>query len=276
MDDSHVLSMPEELKDEILKVEILHKVHNQINYSVITDSWLQGGSKTRGLQFFYDLKNQGVEELCFAAFSEGYGQVIVSYGCKVTGMKCKIFINKRIIKGKHLITDETKAAIDFGADIIEEGKSYIKMGDLDRMASKYVKDNKDDGINRRYVHIGLFEELYIQRFSENLIEVRKRYNINPTELWVASGVGVIANCVSRAFPGVMINIVQTALPLWKENKESIAKTSEGNYKIWIYKDSNPSLKDCKLPYEAHKIVDSKIWSIANKHMKDGALIWNVA
>lgn len=266
--------MPDEIREQLTKVEITERIHNGINYSVITDAWLQGGSKTRGLQFFYDLKNAGIEELSFAAFSEGYGQVIVSYGCKMTQMKCKIFINKQMIKGQHRMTEETKMAMEMGATIIEKGNSYTKMADLNKAALRYVEECNDPKV--KYVHIGLFEDLYIQRFTENLIEVRKKYNLNPSELWVASGVGVIANCISRAFPGVMINVVQSALPLWKENRESIAKTSGGNYKIWIYKDTNPSNKDAKIPYKAHKVVDSKIWSVAHKNMKEGALIWNVA
>jgi len=274
MDPVESLTMPENIKNQIMKVDIQSRTFNDINYNVVTDSWLEGGSKTRGLQFFYDLKNQSVEELSFAAFSEGYGQVIVSYGCMLTGIKCKIFINKQ-----HKRTAETESAINFGADIIEisaKGGGYIKMSELDRKARKFIEDNKQDGILRRYLHIGLFDEQYIQRFAENLIEVREKYSINPTELWVASGVGVIANCISRAFPNVMINIVQTGLPLWKENKNSIIKSSGGKYKIWTYKDSNPSMNDPKIPYEAHKIVDSKIWAVSHKHMKEGALIWNVA
>lgn len=268
--------MTEQMRKEILYTEVQKKVLKVDNftyhYNVITDSYLKGGAKTRGLQFFFDLKNSGYSEVSFPAFSDGYGQVAVAYASMLVGMKATIFINKKIINGVYSRTTETEKAIQFGANVIElsnPDESYVKSKILEQKAKEYAEKDK----NIRYLNFGLFEEGYIIRFSETLSEVRKIYHLKPSEIWTASGTGTLANAISRAFPGIKINVVLTGFKIWKENVQSIQKTSGNKLKMYQFKSGTRMEKP---PYQAHGTIDYKIWYFASRYMQNNALIWNVA
>lgn len=268
--------MTEEMKKEILYTEVQNRTLKEkgitYNYKVITDSYLKGGAKTRGLQFFFDLKNEGYKEVSFPAFSDGYGQVAVAYASMLVGMKATIFINKKMVDKEYKRAAETDKAIEFGANVIELSNpdgSYVKSAILEQKAKEYATN----GQNIRYLNFGLYEEGYIKRFSETLSEVRKIYHLNPSEIWTASGTGTLANAISRAFPGVPINIVQTGFKIWSENIESIKKTSGNKLQLYQFKSGTRTEKP---PYKCHGAIDYKIWYFASRHMRNGALIWNVA
>lgn len=268
----------------IKEAEIQNLTHrigeNLINYKVITDDKLIGGTKMRGISFFQKMKEEGYQEISFPAYSDGYGQIAVAYISQILGIQAHIFIRKTIWKNKLKETNETQKAKQFGATIhfVDPVQNESTSKTLEKKALEYQsRENAKKKNKVRYVNFGLFEEGYIDSLSENFKIIKDKYNLQPSEIWVASGTGTLAAAISKSFPGVPMNLVKGGFELWIENRESIIKTSENKLKVYSFDYQKiKELNEENIPYKVNKKIDAKIWYFAKDLIKDNALIWNVA
>lgn len=263
-----ILYIPIGMYDKVFKKDFV--ADTEYRYvDVLLDSKLQYGSKIRGAKFFYDIKQEGYDEIVLAGSAEGYAQVTGPYCCNEVGLKCTIFIKKLPQR-----SDATRKGLALNANIIEisDKEKYHKMRDLDKMA--YVYSKKKPRV--KYVQIGLHDKGFIDAVTNNVICLKEKYNIKPTELWIVAGTGTIAAGISQAFPNVPVNLVKVGLDLWKESLEYIEKSSFHKPNIYVapvkFHEKSPE----KSPYEAHANYDDKVWYFAKRYAKDGALIWIIA
>jgi hypothetical protein len=239
---------------------------------VLLDSELKYGSKIRGAKFFYDVKQQGYSEIVVAGSAEGYAQVTAPFCCNEVGLKCTIFIKKLYNR-----TDATRKGLKLGANIIEvPNQGYnnpVRMRDLNVMAQEYAKK---DPKKIKYVEIGLRDEKFIDAVANNVVCLKEKYHLQPTEIWIIAGTGTIAAGISRAFPMIPIHLVKVGLDIWKENIDSIEKSSSQKPIIHVAPVKFHEKSPTPSPYKAHPNYDDKIWYFAKDFAKDGALIWIIA
>ena len=233
---------------------------------VLLDSELQYGSKIRGAKFFYDIKRQGYSEIVVAGSAEGYAQVTGPFCCNEVGLKCTIFIKKLDFR-----TEATKKGLELGANIIEIPNA--RMRDLDNMAKEYASKKPNE---IKYVQIGLFDDKFIDAIANNVVCLKEKYKLQPSELWIVAGTGTIAAGISRAFPFVPVNLVKVGLDIWEENINFIEKSSSQKPIIHVAPFKFHQHSSERSPYKAHPNYDDKIWYFAKKLAKDDALIWIIA
>ena len=128
-----------------------------------------------------------------------------------------------------------------------------------------------DPKKRRLLPIGLEDATVlasIVRVARGLIYNNKP--VVPTEIFVAASSGTLSRGLQAAFPKAMVHAVQTGHSM---SKEQIGRAI-------LHKSPYKSDQKCNEaempPYNSEQFCDSKVWSVAKKHGKRGALIWNVA
>lgn len=220
------------------------------------------GSKTRGLQFFLDIKRRGYQTVVASGTTHGYGQAAIAFGCKQSDLKCVLFVNTEVPR-----THMTQMAIDLGAHV-NEIKPALRNEELNNMAQHYAQTHP----RTLYLPSGLYHKEFIKAFSENIKTIKEKYHLRPKRIWIVAGTGIASLAIGLAFPEAELQIVQVGRPVWTD----ILDDAHISYKIYIYKETrflDPAID--LPPYQSLPNFDAKVWHFVKQYGKPGDLIWNI-
>ena len=105
------------------------------------------------------------------------------------------------------------------------------------------------------------------QFSEHLIDIMRKMDITPSEVWLAAGSGCLANAAKMSWPKAKIN----AVSLGFKHIELLPDIIKHEVMEKPYQEA-----DKPPPFKSAKYYDAKIWRVVEEHAKPDALIWNTA
>lgn len=228
--------------------------------NVIQEHALVTGTKQRGINFFRKMVKEEYDEVVGISSVYGYGQVAVSFCCKMVNVKCTLFVS-------HLrnLTPLSKKAIAFGGNLIEV--ETWKNRELKEEAEKYVQSQIDKGLKVKFLPLGLDDEDFMEYLYQALVKVTG--HIKPSRMWLAVGSGVIIRVLVRIWPNCEFLAVQVGRDIPDYLLEGI------KYTKYVYPASFSQNTLTPPPYESLANYDAKIWYFAKKYGQKGDFIWNV-
>lgn len=266
------------LLPDVSDFDILEKI-KQVNIEeveglkIVQDRSLIYGTKIRGVEFFYKIKELGYKGITTATAAYAPSQIAIAWMCAQAGLKLHMFVSG--CKNK-LITPYTQRAIELGATV-NMGKtigftfrhySRVKIAE-DTLATWLKTENPTDWYT---FATGCAEDGYMQAVVNNLKEVKSKYELNPPEIWIVGVTGLIAACLSQAFPDSVIHCVSISNTIWPD----LFKTK--NYQIHQYPLLNlggiTTEYPFDIPFASTPNFGSKVMFFSGK-MKPGSIIWNV-
>lgn len=224
--------------------------HNEI--SVVRDDLLPGGSKTRFLPFLLG----DAEEIVFGGPFCGGAPVALATIGKQLGRKVTIFYAKRKKLHKRQLQ-----VLGLGGTIYSVPFGY--MSNVQAKARAYAASR-----GALFLPLGFDVPQAEAPFVAAMELVRKQVG-NPDEIWCASGSGMLARCLGKAFPESQIRAVAVGLASrWK------SQAMPGNVRI------EPADVDFSVecqgsaPFPCCPNYDRKAW-VRCVNGKGRRLFWNV-
>lgn len=236
--------------------------HNQMQFTVIQEGVMVGGSKQRMYKGFSNIKER---EIVYAGPNTGMAQVALSIIGKYWGKDVTIFTNSTP-GGSY--TRMTARAARYGAKIMLQADKTI-LGTVENKAKTYCR-----GKNQ-----GKKDDAYCCPFGLDSKELREAWveevkslippDMKPKRMWLATGSGTLVKMLNDVFPDTEFHAVQVG--------KKINPNLLGNKKLFIHPVSlrfEQPTNDLP-PYDSVPEYDAKVWSIMMKEGKDGDYIWNV-
>jgi threonine dehydratase len=215
---------------------------------VVRDDLFLGGTKARFLPVLFEQ----ADEVVYASPAEGGAQTALAHTAAKLGKRATIFVAKRSIPHNRAL--EAKR---LGAKVMQVQHGYLNV--VQARAREYCK------------RTGAF----LAPFGVNLPEAisviaaaAKTTGIQPNEVWCASGSGVLARSLAKAWPNSKRHVVQVGREL---------STSDVAGAI-IHKSALPFQKAIvqRPPFPSDPHYDAKAWAICRvKKGKGIVLFWNV-
>ena len=230
---------------------ITSHVYNKIKFNVFRDDMLIGGSKQRGLIPMLAKIKEPI--IVYAGPPQGYAQIALAYGAKLTHKTVKLYLNK--VKEK---TELTKYAEGFGNVTVYE--KMAPLSDLQKEADLLADHN------HYIINFGMNDTLFIKQFTKSLKKVIK---IQPARIWLVAGSATILNVLYKIFPKTFFNVVQVGKKIWADQ----IKSKRTKLYISDKKFSEPS--SILPPYPSVSTYDAKLWEFFIKYGKNDDYIWNV-
>jgi cysteine synthase len=216
---------------------------------VVRDDLFPGGSKARFLPLLFE----NSDEIVYATPAQGGAQSALAYTAKRLNKRVTLFVAKR--KEPH---ERTRHARSLGARVFQVPCGYLTV--VQARAKKYCKDT-----GATLAPFGLDWPAGI----EKLCEEARQIPLDPSEVWCASGSGVLARSLKKAWPKADIHCVQVGRAL---DHKDVAGASIHVYPL-------PFNKKCPIdpPFPSDYHYDAKAWEICRKlKRRDGVvLFWNV-
>jgi hypothetical protein len=230
--------------------------HKQL--TVVRDDLLDGGSKTRFLPF---LIPDGCQEMVFGGPFCGGAPWALSVVGRELGIKVTLFYAKR--KTLHW---RQEAALKNGATIYQVPAG--RMAVVQHRARTYCQNT-----GAYFFPLGFDLPEAEEPFIQAMLRVGERMSVPPPEVWCATGSGMLARCLSQAFPQAQIKAVAVGLASrWKKQQfRPNVEMITCNYK---FEESCERKVESPFPSCGH--YDRKAWEIAVQRAAPGSLFWNVA
>jgi hypothetical protein len=219
--------------------------HN--GFVVVRDDLLVGGTKRRVLPALFD--EIGASEVVYPSPAPGYAQVALAHVGAALGVRVTIFVAQRNVK--HPRTQEAIAA---GAKMIEVPVGYMTV--LRARARTYCAVS-----GAVLLPFGL--DLPVVRAG--LADVARRLPVNPTEVWVAAGSGVLSRSLQAAWPTAACRAVRVG-----------AVPNVGRADLYRARERFEVDAREPPPFPSCSNYDAKVWHFIVRHASPGALFWNVA
>lgn len=221
------------------------------DFLVLRDDLLEGGTKRRILNDI--LANIVEEEIVYPAHAYGYAGLALALSALDYGKKVKLFFPSPRVDTEVFLQLIKLPNVQF--EIVENVTRQI---DLVEMAQQYAVKN-----HAHFMPVGFnFPE-----FAEGLVELAKSLKLEPKEVWVLGGSGLLSRSLTKAWPQAKINVVSLGFPQ--------AKFSESS-KVYMTPEKPEDVAEMLPPYPSSKYYDAKIWRFVKEHGNKGALVWNVA
>ena len=238
------------MNDYFLKNPIIKK-HNGIY--VLRDDLLEGGSKSRFLPYIIG----EAQEVVFGAPTCGGAPYALSVFGKYFKRKVTLFYAETKSLNKR-----QQACLDNGAQIRMVPFGY--MTNVQAKARKYAEKN-----NALFLPLG-FDVIKAEEPFVNFMKSIKSLYGQFDEVWCAVGSGMLARCLSKAFPKSIINGVIVGLKSrnQKQDFDNNVRLHECKYEF---------KKECKYesPFPTCNNYDRKAWEICEQKSKGKVLFWNV-
>lgn len=215
---------------------------------VVRDDLFPGGTKARFLQVLF----RHADEVVYASPAEGGAQTALAHTAARLGKRATIFVAKR--EKPHDRALEAKRA---GAKVMQVSPGYLTV--VQARAREYCART---GAMLAPFGVDLPEAI------ETIAAAARLTGINPDEVWCASGSGVLARSLARAFPFARRHVVQVGREL---TPDDVAGAT-------IHKARLPFSKPSKLavPFPSDPHYDAKAWEICKARRGAGlVLFWNV-
>lgn len=221
--------------------------------TVVRDDLLEGGSKLRFLPFLVE----GAEEIVFGGPFCGGAPLALSVLGKHSGQKVTLFYAKRA----QLHPRQARAEAN-GAKLVHVSPGY--MTNVQAKARTYA-----ERAGARFLPLGFDVPEAEDPFVEFMRSVKKQIR-GADEVWCAAGSGMLARCLSRAFPDSEIHAVAVGLAS-RHEAQAFGK--------------NVTMHECGYAFERETAFaspfpscgnyDRKAWEICVQQAKGRALFWNV-
>lgn len=215
---------------------------------VVRDDGLPGGTKRRFLGPL--LARWPEEEFVFAGPAHGFGQVALAWAGADAGKRAHLFIAAR--SQRHPLTVEV---LDRGALVTECRPGYLAV--VTARAKAYC-----DLVGARFLPLG-FDTPEVLAEARSVLGVLA--DLDPPEVWVTAGTGLLSRALQGVFPGA----VHYAVAIGREPDVAGAR---------LYRAPEPFVAPARRPppFASCVTYDAKAWRFVSAHAAPGALFWNVA
>lgn len=216
--------------------------------AVARDDLFPGGTKARFLPVLY----QDADEVVYASPAEGGAQTALAHTAATLGKRATIFVAKR--KQPH---DRALEAKRLGAKVMQVPHGYLNV--VQARAREYCQRT---GAKLAPFGVNLPEAI------ETIAAAARATGLEPDEVWCASGSGVLARSLARAWPNARCHVVQVGRDL----------TPQEVHGATIHRAGIPFSKAIKgqPPFPSCPHYDAKAWKICKaRHGAGLVLFWNV-
>lgn len=215
---------------------------------VVRDDLMPGGTKARYVPELFN----GVEEVVYASPAEGGAQTALAHSARCLGKRATIFVAKR--KQQHPRALECKR---LGAKVMMVRPGYLTV--VQARAREYCERT---GARLAPFGVDLPEAI------EVIARAAKMTREEPEEVWCASGSGVLARGLAKAWPNARRHVVEVGRAL---SAEDVAGAT-------IHKAGVPFSRPDRRspPFSSDPHYDAKAWWICKALRGAGrVLFWNV-
>lgn len=224
---------------------------------VVRDDMISGGTKARYLSVLFE----DCDELVYASPAEGGAQTALAYCAQAMGKRATIFVAKRA--KPH---DRALMAKRLGAKVLQVSPGYLTV--TQARAAAYCE--------ARGARLAPFGVDLPEAIEAIAAAARQAYMFNDPdrvysvrEVWCASGSGVLARGLAKAFPSAERHVVQVGREL---SPEDVAGAT-------IHVHPLKFGQECKVkpPFPSDPHYDAKAWEICRREAagRPGVLFWNV-
>lgn len=215
---------------------------------VVRDDLFPGGTKARFLPFLFE----NADEVVYASPAEGGAQTALAHTAAELGKRATIFVAKRA--KPH---DRALEAKRVGAKVMQVSPGYLTV--VQARAREYC--------NRTGATLAPFG-VNLPEAIERIAEAACMTGLEPDEVWCASGSGVLARGLAKAWPNARRHVVEVGRTL---SPSEVAGATI--HKAGI--DFSKALKE-KPPFPSCPHYDAKAWKICKaRHGAGLVLFWNV-
>lgn len=215
---------------------------------VVRDDLFEGGTKARFLPVLFESAN----EVVYASPAEGGAQTALAHTAAKLGKRATIFVAKRAVPHNRAL--EAKRC---GAKVMLVSPGYLTV--VQARAKEYC--------NRTGALLAPFG-VNMPEAIETIAAAARSTGLEPDEVWCASGSGVLARSLAKAWPNARRHVVQVGREL--SNAEVMGAT--------IHVADLPFSKPCKSrpPFPSDPHYDAKAWEICKRKKGPGVVVfWNV-
>jgi hypothetical protein len=233
---------------------------NNINFNVVRDDLLFGGTKQRAFKMFESITQK---TLVYAGPSNGCAQVALAVIAKKYNKKAKIFLSIN----KNQYHNLTIRARMLGANIQFINNAPLKL--LQSNASNFVNS---DTHNHYLVPFGLENSLFKDTLYSQIIDASKNTALNDRfskfNFWLVAGSATLLHTLYKVFPNSTFNVIQVGKTIWPDMINDRTK---------LYIAPEPFYSDAVSipPYPTVSSYDAKLWQFFIQDGKEGDFIWNV-
>ena len=218
---------------------------------VVRDDLFPGGTKARFLPALYA---DGTAEVVYASPAEGGAQTALAHTAARLGRRATIFVAKRT--SPHPRALEAKRV---GARVVLVAPGYLNV--VQARAAEYCRRT---GAKLAPFGVNMPEAI------EAIAAAAKGTGVDPAEVWCASGSGVLARALARAWPQAQRHVVQVGRAL---KPEDVAGAT-------IHVSALPFTAAAKAssPFPSDPHYDAKAWAICRAlsgRSGGPVLFWNV-
>lgn len=216
---------------------------------VIRDDLYPGGTKARYIGRAFE----GANEAVYASPPEGGAQTALAHVARTLGKRATIFVAGR--KKPH---PRTLEAARLGAKIVPVSPGYLTV--FQARAREYCRRT-----GASLIPFGAPLEGGIDAIAT----AARSTGLEPDEVWCASGSGVLARGLGRAFPKARRHVVQIGRELKPREVDGAA--------IHVYPRAFSQTARIRAPFPADPHYDAKAWELCVAMRGAGrVLFWNVA
>jgi hypothetical protein len=234
-----------------LRKEPILELHQGI--TVLRDDFLEGGSKLRFLPFLA----QGAKEVVFGGPFCGGAPLALSVFGREAGVKVTLFYALR----KNLHRRQLSARAN-GATLV--WVPYGRMSNVQAKARQYA-----ESVGALFLPLG-FD---VPAAEDPFVGFMRRLKAKTggfDQIWCATGSGMLARCIARAFPESQVCAVAVGLASRWEN-QSMPSNVEVVKSAYSFEEETTATA----PFGSCPNYDRKAWEIAVRNARGRALFWNV-
>jgi hypothetical protein len=216
---------------------------------VVRDDLFPGGTKARFLPSLFD----GVEEVVYASPAEGGAQTALATVASQIGKRATIFVAQRAQPHPR-----TLMAKRLGAKIVQVSPGYLSA--VQARAREYSRE-----VGARLAPFGVDTPEAI----ESIAAAARSISVQPDEVWCASGSGVLARGLARAWPKAKRHVVQVG--------RTLSPPEVGDAAIHVCTSPFGRESKNRPPFPSDRHYDAKAWEYCVGRKGPGwVLFWNVA
>ncbi len=216
--------------------------------AVVRDDLILGGTKVRYLCRLFD----AADEIVYASPPEGGAQTALAATAQEMGKRATIFVAKR--SNPH---PRSLMAKRLGAKVLQVEPGYLSV--VQARARAYATAR---GAMLAPFGVDMPEAI------DAIAEAARSTGEQPDEVWCASGSGVLARGLARAWPHARRHVVQVGRKLTPDDVSGAS--------IHVYPKPFSDSARVVPPYPSDPHYDAKAWEMAKARRGAGrVLIWNV-
>jgi hypothetical protein len=214
---------------------------------VVRDDLFPGGTKARAIEPLF----AGVEECVYAGPQQGMAQVALAAVAQRLGKRATAFVAKRADPHPRV-----RQVVHLGGKVLQVTPGHLTV--VQKRAKDYARDR-----GAYLVPFGLNHPTAIRQIAD----AARALELDPDEVWCASGSGVLMRALAAAWPKARRFSVQVGRALSSADVAGAEIILSG--RDFDDREDNPDFPSC--PH-----YDAKAWRICKaRHGKGTVVFWNV-